>query len=75
MDFEALAEAAPCAHSRLTTQGVFLERLGITARAQALAWLRRYEADARALPLDLVQEAVLGLAVDLVWAEMPTQIL
>ncbi len=27
----------PCAHSRLTTQGVFLERLGITARAQALA--------------------------------------
>ena len=29
--------AAPCAHSRLTPQGVFLERLGITARAQALA--------------------------------------
>ena len=40
VDFEALAEAAKatgCAHSRLTTQGVFLERLGITARAQALA--------------------------------------
>lgn len=37
VDFEALATAAPCAHSRLTAQGVFLERLGITARAQALA--------------------------------------
>ncbi|MDJ0627484.1 MAG: SAM-dependent methyltransferase [Rhodobacter sp.] len=38
VDFEALAKAAPdVAHSRLTTQGVFLERLGITARAQALA--------------------------------------
>ncbi|MFK7940985.1 MAG: class I SAM-dependent methyltransferase [Roseovarius sp.] len=37
VDFEALAEAAPCAHTRLTTQGVFLERLGITDRAQALA--------------------------------------
>ena len=37
VDFEAIAEAAPCAHSRLTPQGVFLERLGITARAQALA--------------------------------------
>ena len=37
VDFEALAAAAPCAHSRLLTQGVFLERLGITARAQALA--------------------------------------
>ncbi|MBO9397839.1 SAM-dependent methyltransferase [Shimia sp. R9_2] len=37
VDFEALAQAAPCAHSRLTPQGVFLERLGITARAQALA--------------------------------------
>lgn len=37
VDFETLANAAPCAHSRLTSQGVFLERLGITARAQALA--------------------------------------
>ncbi|MCF3593094.1 SAM-dependent methyltransferase [Rhodobacteraceae bacterium LMO-12] len=37
VDFEALANAAPCAHTRLTPQGVFLERLGITARAQALA--------------------------------------
>ncbi|MDF1671048.1 MAG: SAM-dependent methyltransferase [Roseovarius sp.] len=37
VDFEALAVAAPCAHTRLTPQGVFLERLGITARAEALA--------------------------------------
>lgn len=37
VDFEALAEATPSRHSRLTPQGVFLERLGITARAQALA--------------------------------------
>jgi SAM-dependent MidA family methyltransferase len=37
VDFEALADAAPCAHTRLTPQGVFLERLGITHRAQALA--------------------------------------
>ncbi|MGC3938184.1 class I SAM-dependent methyltransferase [Roseobacter sp. EG26] len=37
VDFEALAEAAPCAHTRLTPQGVFLERLGITQRAQSLA--------------------------------------
>ena len=40
VDFEALARAATaagCGHSRLTTQGVFLERLGITARAKALA--------------------------------------
>ena len=37
VDFEALVADVPCAHSRLTTQGVFLERLGITARAQALA--------------------------------------
>ena len=37
VDFEALAQAAPCAHSRLTPQGVFLERLGITTRAQTLA--------------------------------------
>lgn len=38
VDFEALAHhAKPAAHSRLTPQGVFLERLGITARAQQLA--------------------------------------
>lgn len=38
VDFEALAAAcAPAAHTRLTPQGVFLERLGITARAEALA--------------------------------------
>ncbi len=42
VDFEALALAATCAgpattHSLLTPQGVFLERVGITARAQALA--------------------------------------
>ena len=38
VDFEALARAAaPAAHTRLTSQGVFLERLGITARAQKLA--------------------------------------
>lgn len=37
VDFEALALAAPCAHTRLATQGAFLERLGIAARAAALA--------------------------------------
>lgn len=37
VDFEAIAAAVPCAHTRLTPQGVFLERLGITARAQQLA--------------------------------------
>ena len=37
VDFEAIAMAAPCARSKLTTQGVFLERLGITQRAQTLA--------------------------------------
>ena len=38
VDFEALTQAAaPAAHTRLTPQGVFLERLGMTARAQALA--------------------------------------
>ncbi|NDW47982.1 class I SAM-dependent methyltransferase [Ruegeria sp. PrR005] len=40
VDFEALALAASgggCAHTRLTPQGVFLERLGITPRAQQLA--------------------------------------
>ncbi len=38
VDFEALALAAlPLAHTPLTPQGVFLERLGITQRAQNLA--------------------------------------
>lgn len=37
VDFEALARATPSQCGRLTPQGVFLERLGITARAQALA--------------------------------------
>ncbi len=40
VDFEALARtatAAGAAHAPLTPQGAFLERLGITARAQALA--------------------------------------
>lgn len=40
VDFEPLAlvaRAAGCAHTKLTPQGIFLERLGITARAQALA--------------------------------------
>ncbi len=40
VDFEPLAKAAQAAgisHSLLTPQGIFLERLGITARAQALA--------------------------------------
>lgn len=38
VDFEALALAATgVTHSAMTTQGVFLERLGITARAQTLA--------------------------------------
>ncbi|MGR3500759.1 class I SAM-dependent methyltransferase [Pseudaestuariivita sp.] len=40
VDFEPLAEAAKAQglwHSRLTPQGIFLERLGITQRAQALA--------------------------------------
>lgn len=37
VDFEALALATPSRYSRLTSQGVFLERLGITARAQTLA--------------------------------------
>ncbi len=44
VDFEALAQATPSRYSRLTPQGVFLERLGITARAQALA--QRMEGDA-----------------------------
>ncbi|OSQ53101.1 class I SAM-dependent methyltransferase [Marivita geojedonensis] len=40
VDFEALARAAllaGCAASQMTNQGVFLERLGITPRAQTLA--------------------------------------
>jgi len=38
VDFEALlAACTACTPSRITPQGVFLERLGITARAQALA--------------------------------------
>jgi SAM-dependent MidA family methyltransferase len=38
VDFEALVRAtAPCAHTRVTPQGVFLERIGITARATSLA--------------------------------------
>ncbi len=38
VDFAAIAaNANPAKHTRLTTQGVFLERLGITNRAQALA--------------------------------------
>ncbi len=37
VDFEALARATLSRFTRLTPQGVFLERLGITARAQALA--------------------------------------
>ncbi|ETX30090.1 class I SAM-dependent methyltransferase [Roseivivax isoporae] len=38
VDFEPVAAAArPATHTRLTPQGVFLERLGITQRAQALA--------------------------------------
>nr|WP_319949466.1 SAM-dependent methyltransferase [uncultured Shimia sp.] len=37
VDFEALILATPSAYSRVTPQGIFLERLGITARAQSLA--------------------------------------
>ncbi len=38
VDFAAIAtNASPAKFTRLTTQGVFLERLGITQRAQALA--------------------------------------
>ena len=37
VDFEALIANMPCTHSRITPQGIFLERLGITSRAQALA--------------------------------------
>ncbi|MDA9207435.1 SAM-dependent methyltransferase [Octadecabacter sp.] len=38
VDFEVIAQnAAPAKYSRVTPQGVFLERLGITQRAQSLA--------------------------------------
>ncbi len=38
VDFEAIAQhASPAAFTRLTPQGVFLERLGITERAKTLA--------------------------------------
>lgn len=37
VDFGALRNAATCKSTALTPQGVWLERLGITARAQALA--------------------------------------
>ena len=37
VDFEAICAGARCPHTRVTPQGVFLERLGITQRAQALA--------------------------------------
>lgn len=37
VDFEALVQGIDCTPTRLTPQGVFLERLGITARAQRLA--------------------------------------
>jgi NADH dehydrogenase [ubiquinone] 1 alpha subcomplex assembly factor 7 len=36
VDFEALCQAAPCAHTKVTPQGLFLQRLGIDARADAL---------------------------------------
>ncbi|ABG32985.1 methyltransferase [Roseobacter denitrificans] len=49
VDFEALAQAVPCAFSRLTPQGVFLERLGITQRAQRLA---------QNLPKDLLEQHI-----------------
>ena len=37
VDFEVIAKATPSGHSKLTPQGLFLERLGITQRAQVLA--------------------------------------
>jgi NADH dehydrogenase [ubiquinone] 1 alpha subcomplex assembly factor 7 len=37
VDFEALIVDLPCTYSKVTPQGIFLERLGITQRAQALA--------------------------------------
>ena len=46
MDFAAIAAAVPCGATALTKQGVFLEHLGITQRAQALA--NRLQGKARA---------------------------
>lgn len=43
VDFEALTQAARCPFTRVTPQGVFLERLGITQRAQTLAQTLRDE--------------------------------
>ncbi len=37
VDFEMISASSPSRFSRVTAQGVFLERLGITARAQVLA--------------------------------------
>ncbi len=37
VDFETICAATPCKHTRVTPQGIFLERLGITQRAQTLA--------------------------------------
>ena len=37
VDFEALVQTCPARHTPMTDQGVWLERLGITARAQTLA--------------------------------------
>lgn len=47
VDFEPLcqmARTAGCSHSKVTPQGVFLERLGITQRAQSLAQQQGNEA-------------------------------
>ncbi|AKS45245.1 SAM-dependent methyltransferase, MidA family [Octadecabacter temperatus] len=45
VDFEAIAtNASPAKYTRLTPQGIFLERLGITQRAQALAQKLRDDA-------------------------------
>ncbi|MHA6264965.1 class I SAM-dependent methyltransferase [Arenibacterium sp. CAU 1754] len=47
VDFELIADTARragCAHTRLTPQGIFLERLGITHRAQTLAEQKSGEA-------------------------------
>lgn len=37
VDFEVIARTAPCGFSRVTPQGILLERLGISARAEHLA--------------------------------------
>lgn len=49
VDFEALAQAAPCEASALTPQGQFLEALGITARAEALVRNAGSEEQAKAI--------------------------